>query len=134
MRKLTILLLSFLFVGLGNVIAQTEATVDTKTEEVKKECPYSKTDANSGATKCCKSKKKSCCKSKNKGCSGKKGKYSSGTNSGFNFGKKSSCSKSVKKWGENCVKACCTTEKSSDDDNDDSDDDNGGDEDSNSDE
>ena len=35
MKKLTIVLLAFLFVGLGNVVAQTDATTDTKTDEVK---------------------------------------------------------------------------------------------------
>ena len=125
MRNLTILLLTFLFVGLGNVIAQTETTSDTKTEEVRKECPYSKTDANSGATKCCKSKKKSCCKNKRKGCSGKSGKYnkasknySSSGNSGFNFSKKSNCSKAAKKCDEDCAKPCCVKEESSDEEGD----------------
>jgi hypothetical protein len=100
MKKITIVMLAFLFVGLGNVVAQTEATTDTKTEEVKKECPFTKNAdgklvcvktgkicdeacKNKAKGTCCKGKKKtscskskkSCCKSKRKGCSGKKGKY-----------------------------------------------------------
>ena len=124
MKKLTIVLLAFLFVGLGNVVAQTEATTEAKTEEVKKECPWTKNeDGKLICTKtgkicseaCVNKSKGKCCKGKRKGCSGKKGSYkkssknySSGANSGFNFSKKSSCSsKAAKKCGEGCTKSCC---------------------------
>ena len=134
MKKLTIVLLAFLFVGLGNVVAQTDATTETKTDEVKKECPWTKTaDGKLICTKtgkicseaCVNKSKGKCCKGKRKGyskCS--KGKYSSNRNSsrsnaGFNFsktGKSYSCSKKVvKKCGEGCTKACCAkTDESSD--------------------
>ena len=103
MKKLTIVLLAFLFVGLGNVVAQTDATTETKTDEVKKECPWTKTaDGKLICTKtgkicseaCVNKLKGKCCKGKRKGCSGKYNKaskdYSSSGNSGFNFSKKSS--------------------------------------------
>ena len=135
MKKLTIVLLAFLFVGLGNVVAQTDATTETKTDEVKKECPWTKTaDGKLICTKTgkvcddsCKNKAKgTCCKGKRKRCSGKSGKYnkasknySSSGNSGFNFSKKSSCSKAAKKCGDDCTKACCAkTDESSDSDED----------------
>ena len=138
MKKLTIVLLAFLFVGLGNVVAQTDATTETKTDEVKKECPWTKTaDGKLICTKtgkicseaCVNKSKGKCCKGKRKGysrCS--KGKYSSNRNSsrsnaGFSFsktGKSYSCSKKVvKKCGEDCTKACCAkTDESSDSDED----------------
>ena len=138
MKKLTIVLLAFLFVGLGNVVAQTDATTETKTDEVKKECPWTKTaDGKLICTKtgkicseaCVNKSKGKCCKGKRKGyskCS--KGKYSSNRNSsrsnaGFSFsktGKSYSCSKKVvKKCGEGCTKACCVkTDESSDSDED----------------
>ena len=138
MKKLTIVLLAFLFVGLGNVVAQTDATTETKTDEVKKECPWTKTaDGKLICTKtgkicseaCVNKSKGKCCKGKRKGyskCS--KGKYSSNRNSsrsnaGFSFsktGKSYSCSKKVvKKCGEGCTKACCAkTDESSDSDED----------------
>jgi hypothetical protein len=132
MKKLTIVLLAFLFVGLGNVVAQT-ATEDVTTvlsadQQFKANCPDWGTDKcpfttnKDGKIICKKTGKecsakqlKSCCKSKRKGCSGKKGSYkkssknySSGANSGFNFSKKSSCSsKAAKKCGEGCTKSCC---------------------------
>ncbi len=138
MKKLTIVLLAFLFVGLGNVVAQTEATTETKTDEVKKECPWTKTaDGKLICTKtgkicseaCVNKSKGKCCKGKRKGYSGcSKGKYSSNRNSsrsnaGFSFsktGKSYSCSKKViKKCGEDCTKACCAkTDESSDSDED----------------
>ena len=138
MKKLTIVLLAFLFVGLGNVVAQTDATTETKTDEVKKECPWTKTaDGKLICTKtgkicseaCVNKSKGKCCKGKRKGYSGcSKGKYSSNRNSsisnaGFNFsktGKSYSCSKKVvKKCGEGCTKACCAkTDESSDSDED----------------
>ena len=138
MKKLTIVLLAFLFVGLGNVVAQTDATTETKTDEVKKECPWTKTaDGKLICTKtgkicseaCVNKSKGKCCKGKRKGYSGcSKGKYSSNRNSsrsnaGFSFsktGKSYSCSKKViKKCGEDCTKACCAkTDESSDSDED----------------
>ena len=147
MKKLTIVLLAFLFVGLGNVVAQT-ATEDVTTvlsaeEQFKANCPDWGTDKcpfttnDDGKIICKKTGKecsakqlKSCCKSKRKGCSGySKGKYSSKrnyskSNSGFSFsktGKSYSCSKRVvKKCGEGCTKACCAkTDEHSDSDEDD---------------
>ena len=135
MKKLTIVMIAFLFIGLGNVVAQTEATTETKTEEVKKECPWTKTaDGKLICTKtgkicseaCANKAKGKCCKGKKKGCSGKSGKYnkastnySSGGNSGFSFGKKSSCSK-AKKCGDACIKACCAKEEEVTEENDES--------------
>ncbi len=135
MKKLTIVLLAFLFVGLGNVVAQTDATTETKTDEVKKECPWTKTaDGKLICTKtgkicseaCVNKLKGKCCKSKRKGCSGKSGKYnkaskdySSKGNSGFNFSKKSSCSK-AKKCGDDCIKPCCAKEEEPTEENDES--------------
>ena len=135
MKKLTIVMLAFLFIGLGNVVAQTEATTETKTEEVKKECPWTKTaDGKLICTKtgkicseaCANKAKGKCCKGKKKGCSGKSGKYnkastnySSGGNSGFSFSKKSSCSK-AKKCGDACIKACCAKEEEVTEENDES--------------
>ena len=135
MKKLTIVMLAFLFIGLGNVVAQTEATTETKTEEVKKECPWTKNaDGKLICTKtgkicsdaCANKAKGKCCKGKKKGCSGKSGKYnkasndySSGGNSGFSFGKKSSCSK-AKKCGDACIKACCAKEEEVTEENDES--------------
>ena len=136
MRKLSIVLLAVFFIGIANVTAQTDATIDNvvAVEEVEKTdveaLKCSKTGKICDATcknkakgTCCKGKKKtscskskkSCCKSKRKGCSGKKGKYnkssknySSSGDSGFNFSKKSSCSKAAKKCGDDCTKPCCT--------------------------
>jgi len=135
MKKLTIVMLAFLFIGLGNVVAQTEATTETKTEEVKKECPWTKnTDGKLICAKtgkicsdaCANKAKGKCCKGKKKGCSGKSGKYnkasndySSGGNSGLSFGKKSSCSK-AKKCGDACIKACCAKEEEVTEENDES--------------
>ena len=138
MKKLTIVMLAFLFIGLSNVVAQTEATTKTETDEVKKECPWTKTaDGKLICTKtgkicskaCVNKSKGKCCKGKRKGYSGcSKGKYSSNRNSsrsnaGFSFsktGKSYSCSKKVvKKCGEDCTKACCAkTDESSDSDED----------------
>ena len=132
MKKLTIVMLAFLFIGLGNVVAQTEATTETKTEEVKKECPWTKNaDGKLICTKtgkicseaCVNKSKGKCCKGKRKGCSGKYNKaskdYSSSGNSGFNFSKKSSCSK-AKKCGDDCIKPCCAKEEEPTEENDES--------------
>ena len=121
MKKLTIVLLAFLFVGLGNVVAQTDATTETKTDEVKKECPWTKTaDGKLICTKtgkicseaCVNKSKGKCCKGKRKrysGCSkGKRSNYSKGMNKGFSFGK------SDKKCGSDCTKPCCAKTPESD--------------------
>jgi len=89
MKKLLIALFSLcLIFTVSNVNACETCGCKGNAETVKKECSSSKADANSGATKCCKTKcsksKSKCCKSK-KACSGAKGKYSSGSTSGFNF-------------------------------------------------
>ena len=110
MKKLTIVLLAFLFVGLGNVVAQTAtedvATVLSAEEQFKANCPDWGTDkcpfttnedgkiiCKATGKECSAKQLKSCCKSKRKGCSGySKGKYSSNRNSsrsnaGFSFSK-----------------------------------------------
>ena len=146
MKKLTIVMIAFLFVGLGNVVAQT-ATEDVTTEisaeeQFKANCPDWGTDkcpfttnedgkiiCKATGKECSAKQLKSCCKSKRKGCSGySKGKYSSNrnsssSNSGFSFsktGKSYSYSKKVvKKCGEGCTKACCAkTDEPSDSDED----------------
>ena len=118
MKKLTIVMLAFLFIGLGNVVAQTEATTKTETDEVKKECPWTKTA--DGKLICvktgkvcddsCKNKAKGkCCKGKSKrsSCSkSKKGGFNFNKSNGYGGGK-SSCSKKVKKCGTDCTKPCC---------------------------
>ena len=112
-------MLAFLFIGLGNVVAQTEATTKTETDEVKKECPWTKTaDGKLICTKtgkicseaCVNKSKGKCCKGKRKGCSGKSGKYNKAS-------KKSSCSK-AKKCGDDCTKPCCAKEEEPTEEND----------------
>ena len=130
MKKLSIVLLAVFFIGIANVNAQTDATIDNvvAVEEVQetdvKALKCTKTGKICNATcknkakgTCCKSKKKtSCSKSKKSSCSKSK-------EDGFNFnktnnygGEKSSCSKKAKKGcckkkaakcGENCTKPCC---------------------------
>ncbi len=110
MKKLSVIVLAFLFFGLSNVMAQSE----TITDEVKKECPFTKTEdgklicvktgkecSKEELAKCKKGGKKSCCSAK---------KSSDG---GFNFnktnsygGSKSSCSGKAKK------KGCCSKKSS----------------------
>ena len=133
MKKLSILLLALFFVGITNINAQTDAITsdEATTEEIKKECPFTKNAE--GKLVCvktgkvcdtaCKNKAKgTCCKGKSK-CSKRKSKCSKSKSGGFNFnksnrygGKKSSCSKKTKKGcckkkakkcGENCTKPCC---------------------------
>ena len=118
MKKLSLILLAFLFIGLGNVIAQSDTPSDTITDEVKKECPFTKTEdgklicvktgkecSKEELAKCKKGGKKSCC-SANKS-----------SNGSFNFNKKnnygdskSSCSKKAKKGCNKGAKkkGCCS--------------------------
>ena len=121
MKKLSIVLLAVFFIGIANVNAQTDATIDNEVavEEAQetdvKALKCTKTGKICDAT--CKNKAKgTCCKSKKSSCSKSK-------EDGFNFnktnnyaGEKSSCSKKAKKGccktkakkcGENCTKACC---------------------------
>ena len=132
MKKLSIVLLAFLFIGITNINAQTETDVTTEISEVEQfkancpdwgtdKCPYTinedgklvcvKTGKICNAT--CKNKAKgTCCKGKRK-CSKGKSKYSKSKSGGFNFNKnnnygggKSSCSKKAKK-GCCKKKPCC---------------------------
>ncbi len=118
MKKLSLILLAFLFIGLGNVIAQSDTPSETITDEVKKECPFTKTEdgklicvktgkecSKEELAKCKKGGKKSCC-SANKS-----------SNGSFNFNKKnnygdskSSCSKKAKKGCNKGAKkkGCCS--------------------------
>ena len=130
MKKLSIVLLAVFFIGIANVNAQTDATIDNvvAVEEVQetdvKALKCTKTGKICDATcknkakgTCCKSKKKtSCSKSKKSSCSKSK-------EDGFNFnktnnygGEKSSCSKKAKKGcckkkakkcSVDCTKPCC---------------------------
>jgi hypothetical protein len=134
MKKLTIILLALLFIGVTNTNAQTDATAENanaieEIQEANKDCPFTKTDDGKlictktgkicdpssckNKSKCCKGKAKSkrkCCKKKSKSsCSKSK-------TEGFNYGKtnnygsvsKSKCSgKKVRKCGSECIKPCC---------------------------
>ena len=118
MKKLSIVLLAIFFIGIANVNAQTDATIDNvvAVEEVQetdvKALKCTKTGKICDAT--CKNKAKgTCCKGKRK-CSKGKSKCSKSKSGGFNFNKsnsygggKSSCSKKVKKCGTDCTKPCC---------------------------
>jgi len=133
MKKLSIVLFAVFFIGIANVNAQTDIITsdEVTTEEVKKECPFTKNAE--GKLVCvktgkvcddsCKNKAKgTCCKGKRK-CSKGKSKCSKSKSGGFNFnksnrygGEKSSCSKQAKKGcckkkakkcGEDCTKPCC---------------------------
>jgi len=131
MKKLSIVLFAVFFIGIANVNAQTDIITsdEVTTEEVKKECPFTKNAE--GKLVCvktgkvcddsCKNKAKgTCCKGKRK-CSKGKRKWSKGKSKccksksgGFNFNKsnsygggKSSCSKKIKKCGADCAKPCC---------------------------
>ena len=118
MKKLSLILLAFLFIGLGNVIAQSDTPSETITDEVKKECPFTKTEdgklicvktgkecSKEELAKCKKGGKKSCCSAKKS------------SNGSFNFNKKnnygdskSSCSKKAKKGCNKGAKkkGCCS--------------------------
>ena len=133
MKKLSIVLLAVLFIGIANVNAQTETDATNEisaVEQLKANCPDWGTDKcpytinEDGKLVCvktgkicnatCKNKAKgTCCKGKRK-CSKGKSKYSKSKSGGFNFNKsnsyrggKSSCSKKVKKCGADCTKSCC---------------------------
>ena len=114
MKKISILLLAVLYIGIANISAQTETTNETVTavEEVKKDCPFTKTaDGKLICTKTGKICNPASCKNKSKCCKGKKSKKGSfNFNNSNNYGGKSSCSKAkkkVKKCGEDCTKPCC---------------------------
>ena len=117
MKKLSILLLAVLYIGIANLSAQTEATNETVTaveevQEIKKDCPFTKTvDGKLICTKTGKICDPASCKNKSKCCKGKKSKKGSfNFNNSNNYGGKSSCSKAkkkVKKCGEDCAKPCC---------------------------
>ena len=121
MKKLSIVILVFLFAGIESVFAQTDANTETTTNEVKKECPWTKNaDGKLICTKtgkicseaCVNKSKGKCCKGKRKGYSGcskgKRSNYSKGMNKGFSFGK------SDKKCGPDCTKPCCAKTPESD--------------------
>ncbi|MBC8266751.1 MAG: hypothetical protein H8E84_07270 [Flavobacteriales bacterium] len=120
MKKLKIVMLAFLFIGLGNAVAQTDATTDKKTEEVKSECPFSKTEdgkliclktgkecSKEELAKCHKGGKKSCCSSKKGSSDGfnfnKTNNYGGNKSSCQGKEKRSGCSKGAKK-----KKGCCS--------------------------
>jgi hypothetical protein len=120
MKKLSIVLLAFLFIGVTNINAQTETDVTAEISEVEQlkancpdwgtdKCPYTinedgklickksgKECSAEDLKKCCKSKSK-CSKSKSK-CSksGKKGAFNYGNSNNYS-GEKSSCSKKSRK-------------------------------------
>ena len=122
MKKLSIVLFAVFFIGIANVNAQTDIITsdEVTTEEVKKECPFTKNAEgklvcvktgkvcneackNKAKGKCCKgkSKRSSCSKSKN-------GRFN--YNKSNNYGNKTSskCStKKIKKCGAECTKSCC---------------------------
>ena len=120
MKKISILLLAVLFIGIANVNAQSDATTETvlvieEVKEVKTSAKLGKvcdaTCENKKNGTCCKGeKKKSCSKSEKAACSKSKAKYSKSEKSNFDYGttnnysgKKSSCSKKSKK---SCKKSC----------------------------
>ena len=114
MKKLSIVLLAFLFIGITNINAQTETDATTEisaVEQFKANCPDWGTDKcpftinEDGKLICKKSGKecsaedlKKCCKSKSK-CSksSKKGAFNYGNSNNYS-GKKSSCSKKARKY------------------------------------
>ena len=116
MKKLSILLLAVLYIGVANVSAQTEVTNETVTavEEVTETKICSKTGKI--CKKTCKNKAKgTCCQSKKgKSSCSKSKKGSFNFNNSNNYGGTSSCSKAkkkAKKCGEDCTKPCCATEE-----------------------
>ena len=122
MKKLSILILSILFITTTSLTAQTDANKETtsNTEQVKEECPSTKNAAGklvcvktgkACESTCEKKKTKSCCKGKKTKTTCNKSKKGS-----FNFNKsnnyggvKSSCNKTKKK-------SCSKKETSSDSD------------------
>ena len=134
MKKLTIILLALFFVGITNINAQTEAITadEVTTEEVKKECPFTKnadgklvcvktgkvcdtTCENKKNGTCCKGeKKKSCSKSKTK-CSKEEKAACSKSKTKCSKEEKAACSKSKTKCSKGKEKsACCSKDKTSD--------------------
>ena len=99
MKKISILLLALLYIGIANVSAQTEATNETVTavEEVTETKICSKTGK--VCKKTCKNKAKgTCCQSKKgKSSCSKSKKGSFNFNNSNNYGGTSSCSKTKKK-------------------------------------
>jgi hypothetical protein len=131
MKKLSLILLAFLFIGLGNVIAQSDTPSETITDEVKKECPFTKTEdgklicvktgkecSKEELAKCKKGGKKSCCSSKKSSNGGfnfnKTNDYSGTKSSCKGKAKRSRCCKGAKKKGA-CSKKS-STEKEADED------------------
>ncbi len=122
MKKLSIVLLAVFFIGIANVNAQTDATIDNvvAVEEVQetdvKALKCTKTGKICDATcknkakgTCCKGKRKSSC-SKSKGGSfnfTKSKNYGGGKYSCSKKAKKGCCKKKAKKCGEDCTKPCC---------------------------
>jgi hypothetical protein len=102
MKKLSMILLAFLFLGLSNVVAQSENSSGTITDEieVQEESSATKTAAESDATKSCKGKK----------IGGfnfnKTNNYSGSKSSCQGKAKRSRCCKGAKK------KGCCSKKSS----------------------
>ena len=130
MKKLSIVLLAVFFIGIANVNAQTDATIDNvvTVEEVQetdaKALKCTKTGKICDATcknkakgTCCKGKKKTnCSKSKKSSCSkskegdfnfNKTNNYGGGKSSCSKKAKKGCCKKKAKKCGGDCTKPCC---------------------------
>jgi len=128
MKKLTIILLALFFIGITNINAQTDIITsdEVTTEEVKKECPFTKNaegklvcvKTGKVCNEACKNKAKGkCCKGKSKlRNDGKRSSCSKSNKGGFNYNKSnnygnktiSKCSaKKIKKCGAECTKPCC---------------------------
>ena len=104
MKKLSVIAVAFLFLGLGNVVAQSENLSGSITDEVEvqEESSTTKTAADIEETKNCKTKK-TACKNKKKGCCSAKG-----SSTGFNFNKSNNYNGS----GSSTTKArCCKGSK-----------------------
>ena len=126
MKKLSILLFSFLFINTTIINAQTDAATTTITtvEEVKetKTCPKT---GKICETTCENKKNGTCCQSKkSKSSCNKSKKGSFNFNKANNYGNTSSCSKTkakkcckkkVKQCGSDCTKKCCSKTKYEDD-------------------
>ena len=108
MKKLSILLLSFLFINTSIINAQTETNKEqTSISEIKEECPTTKNKegklvcvktGKECKTTCEKKATKSCCKGKKTKSTDKIKKGSFNFNKSNNYGEvKSSCSKAEKK-------------------------------------
>jgi len=104
MKKLSMIAVTFLFLGLGNVVAQSENLSGSITDEVEvqEESSTTKTAADIEETKNCKTKE-TACKNKKKGCCSAKG-----SSTGFNFNKSNNYSGS----GSSTAKVrCCKGSK-----------------------